>query len=38
MKFSDGAKFEVCVGCSDDSPVRVMGFELATKNGRRRIS
>lgn len=37
MKFSDGLKFEVCVGCSDDSPGLSMGFELADENGRRRI-
>jgi hypothetical protein len=37
MKYSNVVKFEVCFGCSDDSSVGEMGFELATENGRRRI-
>lgn len=37
MKFSDGLRFEVCFGCSDNSSIPNMGLELADENGRRRI-
>jgi len=37
MKYSNVVKFEVCSGCSYDSSVCALGFELAAKNGRRCI-